>query len=150
MTEKTMGIDWEGLEAFRATLPVVHEQLDFQHETYRFGVWLWDIVIAQYLIAKQPRQVVPVDVEEIMKAYGLPKTADVMQVSWFYIDEKRVMSEEIDTKKPIIFTRFYVQGELRMVLIDGLQRVVKAYRTGERVLYAYMLTPEEDTLCRIR
>jgi hypothetical protein len=57
------------------------------------------------------------------------------------LDEAYAM--ETDLKEPLLFVPF--QGEAQ--LVDGFHRVMKALKTGVRVLPCYVLTPEQSQAC---
>lgn len=142
---------WAGLEDFRASLPLDGE-LDFQHEKYQLLTLRWDIVKAKYLLTKISHDQGIANVADYMEVLGLPKVAPApytLSSSFYYIDEKRVMDDKIDLKIPVLIAHV-IEGAIEGdTLIDGLHRVVKAYRTGVEALFAYKLTHVEEMLCRI-
>lgn len=146
---KKVVFDWRGLEDFRKSLPVAGERLNFQHEMYCFGPYAWDIVMAQYLLQQRPHDIVQMNVKDIMDALGLPKVSKPNTLSLVYVSEERVEAPEVDDSKPIIFARtpFY-QGQV--LPIDGLTRIVRAFRRGQVTIASYILTEEESEACRIR
>jgi hypothetical protein len=149
-------IDWQELEAFRATLPAYR-----QHETFRFFVVQWDIVKALYLLAKYKRPVDCLRVAEAARAYGfdtpistpgetrgersLDDDADCT------VDRDFAMGEQIDRERPVILALVQLPGKARPVpiLIDGLHRLYRAAQDQREVIPCYALSPEEERLCRL-
>ena len=137
-------LDQMQLAAFRQSLP------DSQrNETYRFFMVRWDIVKARFLIRERSTSPDMLQVGITAHTYGLdkPQTRD----SWAYVDEARAMSQEIDTTIPVILA--LIQGDEgekpKPILIDGLNRLYKAFREGKETIPCYVLTPDEERLCRI-
>ena len=146
-------IDGEGLEAFRATLPEYR-----RYETYRFLTVHWDIVRALYLIHKQPREPQQIDVAMFARNYGFSfveggaQDGDSPEESGFFsVDTKMVLSDSVDLARPLLIALISAEGRERpyAALIDGLQRLFKAAWRGIPELPAYVLTPDEERLCRI-
>jgi hypothetical protein len=146
-------IDSEGLEAFRATLPEYR-----RYETYRFFTVHWDIVRALYLIHKRPREPQPIDVAMFAKNYGFffaeggAQVGDSPEESGFFsIDTKTVLSDQVDLARPLLIALISAEGRERpyAALIDGLHRLFKAAWRGIPEFPAYVLTPDEERLCRI-
>jgi hypothetical protein len=146
-------IDSEGLEAFRATLPKYR-----RYETYRFFTVHWDTVRALYLIHKQPREPQQIDVAMFARNYGFffveggAQDGDPPEESGFFsVDTKTVLSDQVDLARPLLIALIAAQGRERpyAALIDGLHRLFKAAWRGIPQLPAYVLTPDEERLCRI-
>jgi hypothetical protein len=150
-------IDWQELEAFRATLPAYR-----QHETFRFLVVQWDIVKALYLLAKYKRPVDCLRVAEAARAYGLDipvRTPGETRGEGSLdddntgcpVDRDFAMSEQIDRERPAILALVQLPGKARPtpILIDGLHRLYRAAQDQREVIPCYALSPEEERLCRL-
>lgn len=95
-------IDWQELEAFRASLPEYR-----RYETFRFLVWQWDIVKALYLLYKYEQPQGRLRVAEAARAYGFGKPVktlgetreeDMFEGSaGFTIDPQFAMGEQIES-----------------------------------------------------
>jgi hypothetical protein len=151
-TSSVAGIDYRELDVFRMTLPEYR-----RYESYSFLVANWDIVRALYLIHQQPRAPRVIDVAQFAGNYGFPfieggsAGEDIAEDSGFFsVNTKAVMSEQIDLARPLLIALIAVEGQERpsAVLIDGLHRLYKAARLGTPKLSAYVLTPDEERLCR--
>jgi hypothetical protein len=151
-TSSVATIDYWELEVFRRSLPEYR-----QYESYSFFIASWDIVRALYLIHKWPRALQTIDVAQFARQYGFPfiedgSASDALpeDSGFFYVDTKTVMSEQIDLERSVLLALIEVEGQERpsALLIDGLHRLYKAARLGTPKLRAYVLTPEEERLCR--
>jgi hypothetical protein len=139
---------------FRAALPEYR-----RHESYRFLALGWDIVRALYLIEKRPRDPQSIDVETFAKNYGFPfhpegtvtEDTPLEHSGFFYVDVQTVMSDQIDLARPLLIALMMLEGREQpgAILIDGLNRLFKAARLGVAEITAYVLTSEEEQLCRI-
>ena len=145
-------IDYRELEAFRMTLPEYR-----RYESYTFFTARWDIARSLYLIHKQPRALRTIDVAQFARTFGFPfveggSTSDAIpeDSGFFYVDTKAVMSEHIDLERPVLLALIQTKGVAQPspLLIDGLHRLYKAARLGIPQLRAYVLTPDEEQLCR--
>jgi hypothetical protein len=147
-------IDWQELEAFRASLPEYR-----QYETFRFLVWQWDIVKALYLLHKYERPQGQLRVAEAARAYGFDKPVktlgetreeDMLEGSaGFTIDPQFAMGEQIDRERPAILALVQLPGRERPtpLLIDGLHRLYRAAQDQRECIPCYALSPEEEQLC---
>ena len=70
---------------------------------------------------------------------------------FFSVDTKMVLSDSVDLARPLLIALIAAEGRERpyAALIDGLQRLFKAAWRGIPELPAYVLTPDEERLCRI-
>src|ERR1700730_9190316 len=95
----TSPLDWEGLEAFRETLPEYRRV-----ENYRFLAARWDIVRALYLLKQRPRDPQPIDVTLFANNYGFPFIAGGApddqppehDSGFFSVDTETVMSDQVN------------------------------------------------------
>jgi len=151
--QSAAAIDSEGLEAFRVTLPEYR-----RYETYRFFTVHWDIVRALYLIHKQRHEPQQIDVAMFARNYGFffaeggAQEGDPPEESGFFsIDTKTVLSNRVDLARPLLIALIAAEGREKpyAAIIDGLHRLFKAAWRGTPELPAYVLTPEEERLCRI-
>jgi hypothetical protein len=153
-TGSTPTINYEELEAFRNTLPPYRRQ-----ETYRLFAVSWDITRALYLIHKYPREIQTVDVAMFANSYGFPfieggashDKALPEDSGFFYVDTKTVLADQVDLERPLLIALIATDGRERprAALIDGLHRLFKAAWKGIAERPAYVLTPDEERLCRI-
>jgi hypothetical protein len=161
MTRKESGknfnrFNFQGLEAYRQTLPESQ-----RYEKFFFG-FEWDIVKARFLIQQTIRRLEVLHVPSAVRELGLdkPKLVSirtegdevVMKMSTdldFYVDPTQAMSDEIDTSVPVIVAHIQVdEREPATLLIDGFKRLYKAWQEDQETITCYVLTPEEEKLCR--
>lgn len=149
-------IDQQELEAFRASLPEI-----YQHETYRFLVWRWDIVRARYMLHKYPRATGNLVVADAARAYDLMKPIGQPEVlsdgtirlhdSLMGIDAAFAMSDRIDLQQPVILGLIELPGRAAPtpLLLDGLHRLYRAAQDALVHLPCLVLAPDEERLCRL-
>lgn len=131
--------DWSGLEEFRKTLPEYR-----RHESFQLLVAVWDIVKAQYLIEQYPRETHRLLLANAPKVYEFEHP----EKSWYMFNHKAHEDERIDISRPVILALVDVGGELEQLVIDGLNRMYKAWKLGFESIPCYVLQPEEEKACR--
>ena len=138
MRQEKASIDFTELETFRMTLPVDHRD-----EKFRFMRWRWDIVKAQFLIQQTGKEPGVLHVPFAVRWLGLYFPPS-------HIDPKRAMSDEVDTNIPVIlaFVQF-AEEQTEPFLIDGWNRLFKANQERKETILYYMLSQDEERLCRI-
>lgn len=143
-------INQKNLEAFRKTLPEYRRR-----ELFMAPCETFDIVKAQYLISKYPRQVQEIETQVLALLCGYDQTPTSDDEGYYHFPsatgEGHIIIQEhdalhhscVDVTRPIIIvpSRFY-KGQI----IDGLHRLYKAYCTGITTIHAYVLTSEEAKL----
>lgn len=148
-------IDPKELETFRATLPTYR-----QYEKYQVLIVRWDIVRAQFLVFKHPREQTAVNVLQAAQVLGFPTHDDASATDadgqekpfhgLYQVDARAAMSEETDLERPVLLAQVMLPGDTTpsIMQLDGLHRLYKASRTGRPHLPCYLLTPEEEQACR--
>lgn len=133
---------WAGLEEFRKTLP------DYRrHERYQFFVAAWDIVKALYILDRYPRDTNKLTLENAPKVYGFEHP----ERSLYRFNQNAHEDERIDITRPVILALIDVHEEKPdHLVIDGLNRMYKAWKLGETRVPCFVLTTEEQDACRIR
>jgi hypothetical protein len=134
--------DWSGLEDFRKTLP------DYRrHESFQFIVAAWDIVRALYLLDKYPRETSTLTLENAPRVYGF----EYPETSWYRFSAQAHEDERVDITRPVILALIDVGEENPdHLVIDGLNRMYKAWKLGHKNIPCYVLATEEADACRIR
>jgi hypothetical protein len=135
MNRTTIRINQRRLEQFRRTLPCYR-----QKEIFLCPGKTFDIVEAQYLVAKKPHELLQLQTREIAIICGYNNTPIKEEDGYAHFAalhggktiisvNAAMASEDIDTSRPIIIVpaSFYVS-----MIIDGLHRVYKAFVSGDQ------------------
>lgn len=148
-------VDKAQYQAFHLSLPPHH-----QYERFHFCHLEWNIVLARYLLATYPREEQVLRVEGAAKAYGLDTPIHEPEVlpdgrirfhpSIVKIDPAFAMGERIDPNRPVILVQIALpeMEEPFTVLIDGMHRLYRASMEKRETIPCFMLSCEEEALCR--
>lgn len=105
-----------------------------RRQEFVFGIWRYDIDLAQDLIAASPRATRLIDV---------PQLASMFSLGIIRVDEAYARSADLAV--PLIVAPLPDEGHL---VIDGWHRIWRALQEGVATLPAYLLTAEETKAVR--
>jgi len=104
-------------------------------ERFVFLAFEWNVDKAKELVAgKEPDQASLDGIDGML--------------SMIRINKEHAMSDEVDLSRPLIAVPITVDGETSNVVIDGWHRIYKARQQGLATLPSYVLSAEEELVCR--
>ncbi|SRR5712691_1468317 len=122
-----------------------------RRQRFQFGPWLFNVVEAQRIIARSPRDPSPLPVAQWARFYGLDDDGHDGGLSLFtpMLGFDRAYALTTDLSTPVLVATLEgKEGQAFPLLIDGTHRLFHAYATDVAELPAYVLTVEESRAIR--
>lgn len=126
---------------------------DTPHQTFQFGIWIFDVTAAEQLVtAADPRRIVLLDVPMWAHSYGLdrdePSTVPLIGPGDGF---DRAYAMTTDLTRPLLLALLPTSdGASGHLLIDGCHRLYHAWSIGQATLTAYELDRVETDSVLLR
>lgn len=103
------------------------------------GQWRWDVSIAKELASEK----------SVVRQLDVRSFRSWLAQSPHMVDRANALGREIDRTAPLIGIPFRLGGEELLIILDGWNRMWRAYRLGRHEYPAILLSEEEEKYIRL-
>jgi hypothetical protein len=121
-------------------MQIVHKETGpHGEEVIAFAVWRWDVTAAKAIAAGSAPNAQ-------LNVQGF--RSDLRQCRNM-IDKERALAPDFDASQPLITTEVNIRGTSIPLILDGWNRLYRAYRMGIAFIDAYNLSSDEERQVRL-